>query len=202
MPFRQRARRPPNSTARSNPAHTHTKQTEPAKQPITCFSSETAREPLPTSHAKASQAKRQRLPKQRLNSHSKNLKYDKCNTPFGTTVVVDFNECDYSLSAAGTFQIKCPAGKKIEFTFASGCIGTVGPQGPLNGITYANVGGQITTSVNIANIAASLDGTTLECGIDPSKTPITLEYTTGNTFLPGEKDPGGGEEGEAETWWI
>jgi len=139
-----------------------------------------------------------------------NLGYDSC-TAAGAAVSTRMNGCDYSLSAVvfefvrGRLQINCPEGKKMEFEIAAtGCILTVGPQGPIEGVTYTNIGKEaeatteITVGINLKSLAVSLDGTQAQCLINPSSVQGT--YTTGSSILTGETDTG--SPTMANAWFI
>jgi hypothetical protein len=106
------------------------------------------------------------------------------------------NNCDLAFGAAGTFSIKLCKGLEFEI-LETGCLLKLPEQGPISGVSLHNVGeeGKTTTEltgeINSMSIAGSLTGTTAQCGIDTTKTPITVEYKTGNFLITGETDPGG-----------
>jgi hypothetical protein len=144
------------------------------------------------------------------------LKYATC-TANGQPTVVRVNGCHYDIQAAGTVTIQCPAGKVIEVEIVeTKCIATVGSQGPLTGIGFANEGvtnavppqttTATTTTAKVPNIAVTMDGTTAQCLLDVTKTPITSEYTTGNTTVTGFTDPAGTPADShsnvtTDVWW-
>jgi hypothetical protein len=123
------------------------------------------------------------------------LAYKECTAAGSTPVTVRANGCTYGLSAGGEITLECEAGKKLEMELTTTkCIATLGAQGPLKGLTYTIIGEaprQITVSTSVTTIAASFSGTKAQCLIDPTKTPIVGTYTTANTILTGETDPGG-----------
>ena len=147
-----------------------------------------------------------------------NLQYTVCKAA-GQAVTVRMNGCKYNFTATGTVTITgCEAGKKIEVEIVpTGCIATVKEQGPLTGISFHNIGTTATppaasnthetAEAKVPNIAVELDGTTAKCLIDVTKTPITSEYTTGNTTITGFNDPAGTPADKhggvrADIWWT
>lgn len=115
----------------------------------------------------------------------------------GYPAEVRMNSCKYRFTASGEVTIEgCQAGKSIEVEVPeTKCIVTIAAQGPLKGITYHSIGEkvkdttEVTASAKVAGIAVTLDGSSGQCIIDPSKTPIKTEYTTGNTIISPETDP-------------
>jgi hypothetical protein len=120
----------------------------------------------------------------------RNIEYTTC-TFIGQAASVKMNGCTYTFSAAGQVTITCPEGKKIEIIIP-GCTATIGSQGPLNGISYHTIGEgearEITASALVTGIAATLDGGHINCG--GVNTVTSAEYTTGNTIITGQTDPG------------
>lgn len=110
------------------------------------------------------------------------------------------NGCDYHLTASGQMTITCPEGEVIETQSATGCVYTIGPQGPLNGVSYHTIGTspnrEITMSMDIHGITMEALGTKAECLIDPDQ-DLELTYTTGNTILTAETHAGEMVDG----WW-
>ena len=132
------------------------------------------------------------------------LAYDVC-TVNGLEAKAKANGCDYLLGGDGSLTIQGCAGGKIEFEIAAtGCVFSIGAQGPLFGVNYHNIGekekttAEVTIETKVAGLAAGVSGSKEKCGIDPSKTPITAEYTTGNSIATAETDPGGVM---ANAWW-
>jgi hypothetical protein len=121
----------------------------------------------------------------------------------GVTVTVDMNGCSYNFSAGGTVSIVCPAGQVIEVT--GPCTVKVGSQGPLNGITYHNLGTtaagttEITVSANVPGIAISEVVNPGGCFGHPGG-PYTATYTTGNTIVTAETDTGA--PAMTAGWWA
>lgn len=120
----------------------------------------------------------------------------------GSAIGYNVNGCNLVFGAAGTFAIKgC---KGIVFPAPTGCSLELPEQEPVSGVAFHNVGEEakgtteITGEINALPIAGSLTGTTGQCGIDMTKTPITVEYLTGNFLITGETDPGGVM---ANAWW-
>ncbi len=131
--------------------------------------------------------------------------YHFCNF-LGQNTSVNMNGCEYRFNASGTLEIRnavffeIVGGITIEIlkncelepiTFEiPGCHVTIGPQ-TLSGITYSNVvsgGGvsQITMSISAKSIKGSAVGAAC-----PKPGAFTNgEYTTGNTIIHGEVDPG------------
>jgi hypothetical protein len=128
-----------------------------------------------------------------------NLAYDGC-VALGQPYVVRFNGCDYTLTSHGQFGVTCPAGKTIEKEIP-GCIKTIPPFADQSGVTYHNIGlppnREITVELAVKNIPVIVHGTKAACGFDPTKTPITAEYTTGNIILTAETHAGQMLDG----WW-
>jgi hypothetical protein len=81
--------------------------------------------------------------------------YNTC-TKAGLAAVVKVNGCTYTLTGTAValewdFDIVCPAGKTMEIVQGS-CITTIGSQGPLQKVTFANVAG-----VNPKHVLATLE---------------------------------------------
>lgn len=107
-------------------------------------------------------------------------------TVAGKTSELKMNGCEYVISAAGTLTIECPTGKQIEAGMTPGCLYFIPSQGPLAGITFHNVGpGEVTVETFIKSLSVTTNG---QCGTTGK---VTAEFTTGNTLLTGETDPGG-----------
>jgi len=122
------------------------------------------------------------------------IEYHNCLVGGSGKVNVRMNGCKYNFSSAGTVTITgCNAGKSIEVEIeeTKGIV-TIAAQGPLNGIKYHTSGvtpnREITVETAVTGIAVTCDGNVL---IDCSKTPLQGTYTTGNTLVRGETDPGG-----------
>jgi hypothetical protein len=132
----------------------------------------------------------------------KNLNYTECTVNGSGGVTVDMNGCKYNFTPAGTVTITgCTnAAKRIEIT-TEGCTYVISEQGPLSTITYHNVGTtpnrEITGSANVHGIKVAAIGTRANCLINPEQT-LEGTYTTGNTFVTGETDPG---SVKADVWW-
>src|ERR1044071_4334702 len=126
--------------------------------------------------------------------------YEKCvNSGSGSESTFKMNGCDYLFTAEGKVSIKCPEGKEIEISTSTGCTSTIEPQGPLPGITYHDAGTkleEITMSVLLKGVKAVLHGTKASCGMAVEE--AEGEYSTGNTILTAETDPGGVM---ANVWW-
>jgi len=144
------------------------------------------------------------------------LDYTTCKAN-GQATVVRTNGCTYEIKAAGTVTIGCEAGKAIEVEITgTGCIATVAAQGPLTGISFANRGtkGQnpattdVTVKAKVPGIKTTLDNAAGgKCLLDETKTPITAEYTTGNTIAVGFNDPAGTPADKhggtkVDVWWT
>jgi hypothetical protein len=136
-----------------------------------------------------------------------NLKYSECIETAGLTKVeVRTNGCDYTFTSHGKVGVTCPIIEGVEKVIEveiveTGCIAKVGSFNHLSGIKYHNLAGpprEVTVEAAVANIPVSLVGTTkAQCKIDPTKTPITSEYNTGNTIVTAETHAGVMIEG----WW-
>jgi len=130
-----------------------------------------------------------------------NPAYTNCESVLGKATV-EMNGCEYKFTSSGTVTIVCPGTNKIDIKASATCTVQVGPQGPLNGITYHNLNkgsgkGSVTVSAKVAGIASTVTGS---CGtFDITSTPITSEYTTGNTIVTAEKDNANKET--VEGWW-
>jgi hypothetical protein len=137
----------------------------------------------------------------------KNISYDGCNVIGGGAVTVKMNGCNYFFKAEpGTVTIQeCEAGKQIEIKLGTGCVFTIGSQGPLAGIAYHTSGvapnRELTLETDVHGIRTTIadngNDTKALCGIEPAA-ELEGTYTTGNTILTGETDPGGVM---AETWF-
>jgi hypothetical protein len=123
------------------------------------------------------------------------IKYHGATVNGSGKVVVDMNGCKYNFTSTGTMTITgCTAGKKIEVTLVeTGCTMTIGEQGPLAGIVYTTIGTtpnrEITFTMNLHGISVTADGTKAQCGINPEQS-LEGTYTTGNTIVTAESDPG------------
>jgi len=131
-----------------------------------------------------------------------NLNYTECTVNGSGKVTVDMNGCKYNFTAAGAVTITgCTnAAKRIELTIPElACTYYIPEQGPLNGVTFHNIGAaptrQITVSTNVT--VPTLTGAGAGCPIKVSQA-LTGTYTTGNTIVTGETDPGGVM---ADAWW-
>ncbi|MET0557268.1 MAG: hypothetical protein ABW065_01160 [Solirubrobacterales bacterium] len=136
-----------------------------------------------------------------LNYNDKNAAGVGCTIGGSGSLTVDMNGCDYLFSAAGTVKVVCPEGKKIELTKV-GCTYTIGPQGPLAGITYKTIGTsppgrEVTVSPNVKGISITLDGTPEGCGVGALTDKFEGTYTTGNTTVTAETQA----EVRADGWW-
>ena len=147
-----------------------------------------------------------------------NLEYKGCKAA-GQTVNTRVNGCKFHFTVNFLFKITgCFGGKKIEVEIVpTGCIATIGEQGPLTGVKYHNIGTtatppapsntHITAEAKVPNIAVTLHGTTPQSGIDVNTPPFTGEYTTGNTTITGFNDPAGTPADKhggtrADIWWT
>jgi hypothetical protein len=115
-----------------------------------------------------------------------NIKGSGC-TVLGQPAELKMNGCDYLFRSSGTLTITCPPGKEIEDGISGGgCLYFIPPQGPLPGLTFHNLeSNEITIETQIKGLTATTNG---ECGISGT---VEAEYTTGNTILTAETDPGG-----------
>lgn len=127
-----------------------------------------------------------------------------CSVNSSTTVTIILNGCHFTYGASGTFSIKgCLGGGGFELNAPStGCALNVPEQGPVSGVKFHNVGEESKTTTEITAEVSGLPlsgSVTKQCGIDLSKTPITVEYKTGNFLITSETDPGGVM---ANAWWT
>jgi hypothetical protein len=106
-------------------------------------------------------------------------------TVAGQPAELKMNGCEYVIAAAGTLTIECPTGKQIEAGMSPGCLYFIPSQGPLSGLTFHNVSGEVTAETFIKSLSVTTNG---QCGTTGK---VTAEFTTGNTLLTGETDPGG-----------
>lgn len=129
-----------------------------------------------------------------------NLAYQECRAWGTVGITFDMNGCDYLITGGGQLTIDCPAGQAIETQSVTGCLLTIGPQGPLGGFNYHNIGTapnrEITTSLDLHGIAVQLHGSKAECLIDPNQ-ELEITYTTGNSILTAESHAGVMVDG----WW-
>jgi hypothetical protein len=126
-----------------------------------------------------------------------------CKDSAGNEVKVHFNGCDFTFTSAGLVGVQCPEGKKIELTSGPGqrCTETIGTFSDRGTLTYTTIGvtpnRHVTVATNVPNIPVTLDGTTANCLLDVTSTPITSAYTTGNITV---KATAGGVA--ADGWWL
>jgi len=120
----------------------------------------------------------------------------------GEAANLTMNGCHYLMkvtgASTGSLTIICPAGKQIEAgtNGGSGCIYNIPAQGPLNGFKFHNneAKTEITVETSITGMAVTINN---KCyGIKEG--PAEAEFTTGNTILTSETDPGGVM---ASLWW-
>lgn len=130
------------------------------------------------------------------------IAYDACIFA-GQVTTLKMNGCNYAFTSHGAMSIQCPEGKKIEFEIP-GCKIEIGSQA-LTGVTFHNIGTpgttttRVTVSTHVTNIAMTMSGSTAGCGgVDPTKTPVTGAYTTGNSILSAETEGAVPAEG----WWA
>jgi len=137
------------------------------------------------------------------------IAYDKCSA-FGQTVNVRMNGCDYRVGSqefvsGGTnfgarIEVACPGAQYIEIELAeTGCTFGVTSQDEL-GLYYHNIGvlhPEVTAEAKV-KVKVFLAFAGFGCGIHVNETPLTAEYTTGNTIATAETDPGGVM---ADGWW-
>jgi hypothetical protein len=144
----------------------------------------------------------------------KNLKNTGCKDSLGSGVTIHWNGCEWHLVSAGAGGVhiwhwtNCTkvngVPDPVEITISTGCIFKISEQS-LTGPIYHNIGEEakttteLTVEIKAPNIAVTAVGTKAQCGLDPAKTPITGEYTTGNSLITAETDPGGVM---ANAWWI
>jgi hypothetical protein len=128
------------------------------------------------------------------------LVYSTCNVSGGASEV-RMNGCTYTIKSTNSekgdtasVQVLCPEGKKIEILVpATGCLISVGPQGPLNQITFHDaetegIKKQILTAEPVVNgLAATVNA---KCPGGLVAGAATGKYTTGNIEITGETDPG------------
>jgi len=135
------------------------------------------------------------------------VKYEEC-TANGSPVIIHSEGCHeiHIYFGSNTIEYTCTATFRILITFTeTGCVASFGAQGPLKGVTFHNIGEEakttteVTVEFKVPGIAMKLEGTKAQCFMDPAKTPITGEYSTGNVLLTSETDPGGVM---ANAWWA
>jgi hypothetical protein len=120
----------------------------------------------------------------------------------GSAASLRMNGCNLVYGASGTFGIK-GCGKAIEIA-AGSCVVSL-PEQTVSGVKFHNVGEESKTTTELTIEIAALSMTVTAaggkagCGFDPTKTPITSEFKTGNVIVTGETDPGG-VMGNA--WWA
>jgi hypothetical protein len=123
-------------------------------------------------------------------------------TGLGIAASYRLNGCRFAFGASGTLAVtNCPKGIEFEIG-ATGCILRISEQGPVSGVAFHNIGQEvlktteITGETNELPLVGTLIGTTAQCLIDVTKTPITFEYRTGNFLLTGESGS------MANAWWA
>jgi hypothetical protein len=126
---------------------------------------------------------------------------NKCTVAGSTGITVNMMGCDYKFSAAGGVNVECPAGERIRIE-KEGCTYEIGPQS-LTGITYTTIGTspnrEVTVSTTVHGIAVSMTGTAAGCLVTSLSDKFEGTYTTGNTIVTAETDPG---EVMADGWWL
>lgn len=103
---------------------------------------------------------------------------------------VSMNSCTYIFAAAGTLATQCPVGKLIELKFGgvlSGCILTIASQAPHAGLKFQTGLKTNKELITVQNLVEGLSATSNGCGLGSG----TIKFTTANSFLTGETDPGG-----------
>jgi len=142
-----------------------------------------------------------------------NLAYSECNIS-GEPADVEMNGCEYTFTSANgapgnatgaQVHVLCSGAKHIEIKVTNAakevlCTFEVTPQ-TATGIRYTNITSktEVTATANTTALAVeNTGGTKAKCLLDPTKTPLTGNYTTGNTIITGETDPG---EVMASAWW-
>jgi hypothetical protein len=145
-----------------------------------------------------------------------NLEYQGCKVN-GQAMTVRMNGCHYDVTASGTMTVQCPAGKSIEREIVGlGCTLTTGSQGPLGGVKFHNIGSgpgtpsntHITIETKIPGIVITADKAVGgNCIFNETKTPLTSEFTTGNTTVTGFEDPVGTPADQHnnvrnDIWWT
>ncbi len=143
------------------------------------------------------------------------LEYKECGGI--TPIVVRTNNCAYTFKGLaegkGEVTIECEAGKTIEVEIVeTKCIMTISTQigkDFLPGIKFHNIFAvdkegkkianttEVTVESNVEGIQVTAHGTQKQCIVDPAKV-LTGHYSTGNTLVTGETDPGGVM---AEAWY-
>ena len=137
----------------------------------------------------------------------KALNYTECNGN-GQPVVVRMNECDYKFTSAGgssvagaQIHIECPTAKHIEIEVTGlGCRYEVTPQ-TVTGAHYTSINSKVETTVGASVPTITTEGpfpAEKESCLIKKSPPLTSSYTTGNTIVTGETDPGGVM---ASAWW-
>jgi len=112
-----------------------------------------------------------------------------------TNSVFKTNGCHYLIKSAGTLTITCPEGKIMEYiggVLGSECSYNIPPQGPLSGVKFHNLGtSEVTMEMAVQKLKVTTNG---KCPFETSEG----EFTTANTILTSETDPGGVM---ANVWW-
>jgi len=117
----------------------------------------------------------------------------------GSVAEVKMNGCQYKFNANGgkNVAVVCPAGKEIEQIIPT-CTAKIGPQ-EASGITYHNTTEVKPRTVTLsAAVTVTVNSLVGECGIK-LEGPYTGHYTTGNTIIKAEEDPG---TKEVDGWWL
>jgi hypothetical protein len=103
---------------------------------------------------------------------------------------VNFNGCDYRLSAGGTMNVECPLGKSIELA-AAGCTVKIPAQLALKPVTYKNTETFFHVTWGLSNVSFSHSG--FLCG--------TGSGTTG-TYTGSSKAVGKNSGGTQVKFWV
>jgi hypothetical protein len=95
----------------------------------------------------------------------------------------------------------CPEGKGIEVE--TGCLMKILAFEDKEGVTYHNLGTapsrEVTVSILVKGIPVSSSSSPIQCGgFNTLKTPLTGEFTTGNTIAEAQNDSTGAK---VDGWW-
>jgi hypothetical protein len=132
------------------------------------------------------------------------LAYSECILQVDSSeVLVTMNGCDYTLTSHGKVGVACPEGKVIEVLTKAGCLMKIAGFVDKEGITYHNIGTtpnrEVTVSTLVKGIVVTTNSTAAQCGMHvEGGTPLTGEYTTGNTIAEAQNDSTGAK---IDGWW-
>lgn len=120
-----------------------------------------------------------------------NAAYNECKTGLGTNATVtgfgqhgEGGKCSFTLYAAGTADLNCPAGQEVTVDAAT-CIVHIPAQKGLGKLTYTNNGKHVDIGINVTGITGNhTDGFLCPFGSGGHSTAAVLESSSAVTAIP------------------